>query len=192
MAQSNGERMGDIALETMTEAQKKVASDISAGPRGKVRGPFMVLLRSPGLAGPAQQMGEYLRFKCSLDRRIIELISIMTARDWTQNYEWFAHSEYALKAGVKAETVEAIREGRRPLEMAADEEITYDFVTELVTTRGVSDKTYERTKASFGEPGVVDITGLVGYYSFLAMQMNVARTALPEGKAPPPLPRLPL
>jgi 4-carboxymuconolactone decarboxylase len=184
--------MGDIAPEKMSDAQKKIAADISAGPRGKVRGPFMVLLRSPGLAAPAQQMGEYLRFKCALDKRIIELVSIMGARAWTQQYEWFAHSQHALDAGIKAETVDAIAQGRRPLGLPQDEEIVYDFVTELLVNRGVSDQTYERAIAKFGEHGVVDITGLAGYYTFLAMQMNVARTALPEGKAPPPLPQLPL
>ena len=192
MAQGSGERMGRIAPETYNDAQKKVAADIAAGPRGEVRGPFNVLLRSPGLAGAVQQVGEYLRFKCPLDKRIIEMMALMGARSWTQQYEWSAHSQHALKAGLQPGIVEAIAEGRRPTGMAQDEEIAYDFVTELLATRGVSDKTYERAVAKYGEHGVVDITGIVGYYSMIAMQMNVARTALPEGKAPPPLPRLPL
>ena len=185
------ERMCLIEPEKMTDAQKKVAADIASGPRGSVRGPFNVLLRSPGLAGPVQQVGEYLRFKCPLDKRIIELSAIMAARAWTQQYEWFAHSVHAVTAGVKPEIVEAIAEGRRPQAMAQDEELVYDYVTELLATKGVSDKTYQRTTAKFGESGVVDITGIVGYYSLLAMQMNIARTPLPYGK-PLPLPRFPL
>ena len=185
------ERMGRIAPEKMNDAQKKVAAAIAAGPRGEVRGPFNVLLRSPGLAGPVQQVGEYLRFQCPLDQRVIELTALIAARDWTQQYEWSAHSRHALKAGLKPALVEAIAEGRRPAGMAADEEIVHDFVTELLARKGVSDKTYERAVAKFGEAGVVDITGIAGYYSMIAMQMNVARTPVPDGKPPPlaPFPR---
>jgi 4-carboxymuconolactone decarboxylase len=187
----SSERMGRIAPERYNDAQKKVAADIAAGPRGEVRGPFNVLLRSPGLAGAVQQVGEYLRFKCPLDKRIGELVTIMGARHWSQQYEWFAHSQHALKAGLKPEIVEAIAEGRRPQGMAQDEEIAYDFVTELLATRGVSDKTYERAAAKYGEHGIVDIVGIVGYYSMIGMQMNVARTPVPDGK-PQPLPKFPL
>jgi 4-carboxymuconolactone decarboxylase len=185
------ERMGRIPPEKYTAEQKKVAADIVAGPRGEVRGPFQVLLRSPGLAGPVQQVGAYLRFKCPLEKRIIELVTIMAARHWSQQYEWFAHSQHALEAGVRPEIVDAIAEGRRPSGMAKGEEVAYDFVNELLTTKGVSDKTYERTIAQYSESGVVDITGIVGYYSLIGMQMNVARTQMPEGK-PLPLPRFPL
>src|SRR6185295_8819896 len=151
------ERMGEIAPGKMTEAQKKVASAIASGPRGAVRGPFHVLLRSPGLCAAAQQMGAYLRYECSLEKRIIELATAMIARSWSQQYEWASHSEHALKAGVKADTLEAIAEGRRPLGLPQDEEIVYDFVTELLATKGVSDSTYDRAVSKFGEQGVVDI-----------------------------------
>ena len=186
------ERMGPIAPEKMNDAQKKVAADIAATPRGSVRGPFNVMLRSPGLAGAVQKVGAYLRYKCPLEKRVMEVALLLTARALTQQYEWTAHSESAPKAGVKAETVEAIGEGRRPQDMAPDEALAYDFVTELLTTRGVSDKTYARAVEKFGEHGVVDIVGVVGYYSLIGMQMNVARTAVPEGKPPQPLARFPL
>jgi 4-carboxymuconolactone decarboxylase len=185
------ERMGRIPAEKYTAEQKQVAATIIAGPRGEVRGPFAVMLRSPGLLGPVQQVGEYLRFKCPLEKRIIELATILVARHWAQQYEWFSHAELAVKAGLRPEIVDAIAEGRRPSGMAQGEEVVYDFITELLTTRGVSDKTYERTVSRYGENGVVDITGIVGYYSLIGMQMNVARTALPDGK-PLPLPRFPL
>jgi 4-carboxymuconolactone decarboxylase len=186
------ERLGPIAPEKMTDAQKKVAADIAAGPRGPMRGgPFSVMLRSPDLLGPAQQVGEYLRFKCPIDRRIIELVTCMTARYLTQQFEWFAHSKQALEAGLKAETVEAIAECRRPQAMPQDEETAYDFVSELLATKGVSDQTYERARAKFGEKGVVDIVGMVGYYQLIGLQMNVARTPIPDGK-PLPLPCFPL
>jgi len=191
MAVSRGERMGAIAPGKMSEAQKKVASAISSGPRGAVRGPFHAMLRSPGFCAAAQQVGEYLRYNSPLDKRIIELATAMVARSWSQQYEWSSHSEHALKAGVSADTLEAIAEGRRPLKLREDEEIVYDFLTEIIATKGVSDKTYERAVAKFGEQGVVDIGGIAGYYTLLAIQMNIARTALEDGK-PDPLPRFPL
>ena len=185
------ERMGAIAPEKMTEAQKKVAAEIAAGPRGPMRGgPFAVMLRSPDLLGPAQRVGEYLRFRSPIDRRIIELVTCMTARYLTQQFEWFAHSKQALEAGIKAETVEAIAECRRPQGMPPDEEIAHEFVSELLATKGVSDETYGRAVARFGETGVVDIVGMVGYYQLIGLQMNVARTAVPNGSEP--LPRFPL
>jgi len=185
------ERMGEIAPGKMTEAQQKIAAEIAAGPRGALRGgPFGVMLRSPDLLGPAQRVGEYLRFRCPLDRRIIEIVTCMTARHLTQQYEWFAHSKEALAAGLKAETVEAIAQYRRPPAMAPDEEIVYDFVSELLATKGVSDTTYDRAVGKFGERGIVDIVGMVGYYQLIGLQMNVARTAIPDGK-PEPLARFP-
>src|SRR5262245_33888969 len=185
MTASRRERMGDIAPETNTEAQKNVAAAIASGPRGAVRGPFQVLLRSPALCAAAQQMGSYLRFECPLDKRLIELATILIARGWSQQYEWYGHSVDAVKVGVKPETVAAVAEGRRPRGLPEDEEIVYDFVTELLATKGVSDTTYGRAVAKFGERGVVDIAGMVGYYTLLAAQMNVARTALPDGKVQP-------
>jgi 4-carboxymuconolactone decarboxylase len=177
-------RMGRIAPESMTEAQKKAAAELASGPRGEVRGPFNVLLRSPELMSPLQKVGEYLRFRCQLDRRIAEMATLVAARHWTQNYEWSAHHPLALKAGLKAEIAQAIAEGRRPSGMAQDEEITYDLLTEALQNKSVSDATYERAVKNFGEQNVVDLLAIAGYYALLAMMLNVARVPLPEGKQP--------
>jgi 4-carboxymuconolactone decarboxylase len=178
------ERMGHIAPETMTEAQRKAAAELAAGPRGEVRGPFNVLLRSPELMSPLQKVGEYLRFRCQLDRRIAEMATLIAARHWTQNYEWSAHHPLALKAGLKPEVAQAIAEGRRPTGMAQDEEIVYDALTEALNNKSVSDATYERAVKHFGEQNLVDVMAIAGYYALLAMLLNVARTPLPEGKQP--------
>ena len=116
------------------------------------------------------------------------MATLMGARAWTQQYAWNAHYGKAVKAGLKPSTLEAIAEGRRPPEMHADEEILYDFVTEVLANKSASDATYERTVKQFGEAGVIDILGIVGYYSMLAMIMNVARTAFTDGR---PLPLIP-
>jgi 4-carboxymuconolactone decarboxylase len=179
------ERMPPLAPANMTPAQRKAAADIASGPRGELPRPFVAFLRSPGLMEPVQKMGEYLRYGCTLDRRIMEFATLIAARSWTQQYEWQAHHGLALKAGLNPEIAQAVAEGRRPAGMAADEEAAYELLTEVLRNQCVSDATYARAIAAFGEPGVVDLVGLAGYYVLLAMVMNTARTALPPGTQPP-------
>ncbi|MGZ8264800.1 MAG: carboxymuconolactone decarboxylase family protein [Burkholderiales bacterium] len=178
------ERMPKIAPENMTEAQRKAAAELAAGPRGEVRGPFNILLRSPELMSPLQKVGEYLRFRCQLDRRIAEMATLIAARHWTQVYEWNAHHPLALKAGLKPEIAQAIADGRRPTEMAQDEEVVYDVLTEALQNKSVSDVTYERGLKQFGEQNLVDLLAIAGYYALLAMLLNVGRAQLPEGREP--------
>jgi 4-carboxymuconolactone decarboxylase len=105
-----------------------------------------------------------------------ELAILVAAREWSQDYEWNFHAPIALKAGIKPEVIDAIADGRRPSVMTEDEEAVYDFLTELNRNKRVSDATFERADRRFGKKGVVDLTGINGYYTFLAMQLNVART----------------
>jgi len=183
------ERMPAISADKMTPAQKQAAAALAAGPRGDVKGPFVALLRSPDFMDRVQRVGEYVRYRCPLDKRINELAAAITARHWTQQFEWWAHARQALEAGLKPAIAEAIAEGRRPQDMKEDEEIVYDFLTELLVNKSVCDTTYERAVRKFGEAGVIDLIGISGYYGLLAMVMNVARTAVPEGN---PLPLTPL
>jgi 4-carboxymuconolactone decarboxylase len=169
----------------MTEAQKKAADELISGRRGALIGPFHPLLRSPELMSRLQKTGEYLRFSNSIGPKLTELVILLTARDWAQQFEFNAHQPLGLRAGLKQELIAAIAEGRRPPGMADDEEIAYDFCTELHWNQGVSDTTYARAVKRFGEQGVIDMTGLTGYYTVLAMIMNVARTPLPDGVKPP-------
>jgi 4-carboxymuconolactone decarboxylase len=181
------DRMPPIPKEKMTDAQKKALDEVTSGPRGAggAEGPFIPELRSPELMSRLQKVGEYLRFHNTIGSKLTEFVILLTARQWTQQYEYNAHEPLALKAGVKQETISAITEGRRPAEMAADEEVAYDFCTELRQNQSVSDTTYARAVTRFGEQGVIDMTGLVGYYTTLAMIMNVARSPLPDGKKAP-------
>jgi 4-carboxymuconolactone decarboxylase len=174
----------------MTAAQKKAAAEIAAGPRGEVKGPFVALLRSPEFMNRVQKVGEYIRFICPLDKRINEFAAIIAARHWNQQFEWWAHYRQALDAGLARAIADAVGEGRRPSGMAQDEEIVYDLLTEVLNNKGASDATYARAVKQFGEQGVIDVLGVAGYYALLAMVMNVARTAVPEGAALPlaPLP----
>lgn len=184
------ERLPRIPPEQWTDEQRKVAADIASGPRGELRGPFVPLLRSPGVAGPLQQLGEYLRYRSPLDRRLAEMATLIAARHWSQQYEWNAHHAHAMKAGLSPAVAEAIAEGRRPVPMAQDETLLYDLLTEALQNKGVCDTTYAAALAGFGEQQLIDLLVIAGYYSMIAMVLNVARSALPEGKTPqlPPFP----
>jgi 4-carboxymuconolactone decarboxylase len=183
------ERMPEIPPERMTEEQRKAATEIAQGPRGSLRGPFVSILRSPGFMDPCQKLGAYVRFGSPLDMRIREMGALMGARHYTQQYEWFVHVPHAVKSGLDQSTIDAIRDGYRPTRMKKDEEVVYDFMTELLKNGGVSDPTYAKALDEFGEPGIVDLVGTVGYYIMIGLVMNVSRTAIPDGK---PLPLAPL
>jgi 4-carboxymuconolactone decarboxylase len=184
------DRLPPLERAAMTEAQRKVADELAAGPRGGVKGPFIPLLRSPELMDRLQKVGEYLRFQSSLEPRISELVMCIVSRQWTQQFEWAVHVPLALKAGVKAGTIESLAQGRRPVDMATDEAIAYDFCTELARNHGISDATYRQTVDQFGERGLMDLLGLVGYFTTVSMVMNVAHTPAPKADVAPlePLP----
>ena len=184
------DRMPPIPANKLSEAQKKAAEAFSEGRGYAVRGPFVPLIRSPEVMLRAKAMGDYLRFKSVLDPRINEMVIIITAREWTQNYEWSAHQPAALKAGLRREIADAIADGRRPMGMAEDEEIAYEMATEILRLKRVSDATYARAVAKFGEQGIIDLLGVIGYYNFLAIVMNATRTPMPDG-VPEPLKRYP-
>ncbi|MBW8268938.1 carboxymuconolactone decarboxylase family protein [Caldovatus aquaticus] len=183
-------RFPPIPPERMSPEQRAVAEAIASGPRGSLRGPFNALLRSPVLADRFQRLGEYLRFRSAIPPALNELAILIAAREWTAQYEWYAHHRLAMQAGLSPAIAEAIAQGRRPEGMSEDEALVYDFCTELHRTRTVSDATFERARARFGEQGVVDLIGVSGYYVAVAMVLNVAQVPLPEGVAPPlaPLP----
>jgi 4-carboxymuconolactone decarboxylase len=174
------DRMPPLDAATMTGAQQKAAQELASGPRGGVKGPFIALLRSPELMDRLQKVGEYLRFSSSLQARINEFLMLVVARQWTQHFEWVVHVPLALKAGLRPQTVESLAEGRRPAGMAKDEEIAYDFCDELFRVKGVSEASYRRAVDHFGEPGVIDMLGLVGYFTTVSMVMNVAHTPPPK------------
>jgi len=190
-APAAADRMPEIPPEKMTDAQKKAAEEFLAGRGTPIFGPFIPFLRSPEVMLRAKAMGDYLRYKSVLPLKLNEFAILITARQWTQQYEWAVHYPIATKAGLNPETARAVLEGRRPLGMAEDEEIIYEFCIELHRNQSVSDPTYARALAKFGEQGIIDLVGVCGYYTFLAMVLNTARTPLPKGSTPalPAFPR---
>jgi 4-carboxymuconolactone decarboxylase len=188
---SRRDRMPPLAQDNMSAAQREAAQELSSGRRGELSGPFVAALRSPEFMRRLQRLGEYLRYDSALEPRLREMVILLTAREWTQEYEWYVHYPIALRAGLKREIIEAIADGRRPSRMTDEEELIFDFVLELQTHRSVSDATYRHAVESLGEQAVIDLVGTTGYYATLAMIMNVARTPLPEGNVSvlPSLPR---
>ena len=178
------DRLPPIPADRLTPQQKEAVEEFRAARGSAPSGPFVPLLRSPEVMNRARAMGDYLRFKSVLPPRLSEFVILMTARAWTQNYEWHAHHKLALQAGLDAAVAQAVAEGRRPASMSAEEGALYDLVDELHRNRSVSDATYARVVKHFGEQGVIDAVGIVGYYTMLAMVMNTARTPLPDNAAP--------
>jgi len=180
--------MPPIPKTQWTAAQQKAAVEFAAMRGQDVFGPFAVMLRSPEVMLRTAAMGDYMRYRTSLPRALNELIILITARHWSQQFEWYVHQPMALEAGLPQHVVSAVSKGRRPENMSSDESIVYDFTTELQRLQNVSDPTYARAAERFGEHGVIDMIGVAGYYSLLSMMMNTARTAVPVDSDVPPLP----
>jgi 4-carboxymuconolactone decarboxylase len=178
------DRMPPIPADKLTEAQRTAVSEFEAARSAALSGPFVPLLRSPEMLSRARAMGDYLRFKSTLPPRLSEFTILLAARHWTQQYEWNVHEPLARKAGLRADIIAAVSDGRRPAKMADDEEALYALIEAVQGNRGVDDATYARAVSRFGEAGVIDAIGITGYYSMLAMVMNTARTALPDGMRP--------
>lgn len=185
------DRMPPLAREAMTDIQRAAADELIAGPRKGVKGPFIALMRSPELMARLQKVGEYLRFGSALSPRVSEFATLIVARAWTQQFEWFVHVPLALKAGVSEATIDALREGRRPASMSEEETLIYDFSRELLEHHGVSDGTYRDAAGRFGEQGVIDLVSILGYFALISMVLNVAHIPAEAGSDLPALPSLP-
>jgi 4-carboxymuconolactone decarboxylase len=183
-------RMPAIPADQLTPQQHQAIAEFRGARNAELTGPFIPLLRSPEVMMRARAMGDYLRYKSKLEPRHSEFVILMAARSWSQQYEWAVHYPIAIKAGVTAEAAKAIAERRRPAAMTSQETALYDFCDELMRTQQVGDAAYATMVATFGEQGVIDTVGIVGYYTMLAMVLNTARTPAPANGAPP-LPPLP-
>jgi 4-carboxymuconolactone decarboxylase len=174
------DRMPPIPADKMTDAQKKAVADYKSIRNTDLVGPpWSVLLRVPDLVVPSLQLRLHNLQNSALSPKLTELAILIAARHWTNSYEWNAHHTLAVKAGLATDVINAVSDGRRPDRMADDEAILHDFCMELLNNGSVSDATYERALSKFGEAGIVEAAGLQGYYSYLAMVMNVARSPSP-------------
>jgi 4-carboxymuconolactone decarboxylase len=178
-------RFPKLTPEQMTPAQSAVAAEITAGPRGEVRGPFIALIHNPELARRLQRLGEHLRWEGKLPPKLKELAVLVTARRWTCQHEWVMHSKLALDGGVAGETVEAIAANREPSNLSEEERAVYAFCRDVHATGRASDAAFAAIERRFGLDGALELIALNGYYTLMAMVLNNAGLPLPGNVEPP-------
>ena len=179
------DRFPELTPDQMTVEQKALAQAITSGPRGGLRGPFNAWLRSPAMGDRMQQLGEQVRYRSSLPRKLNEFAILITARAWDAKYEWYAHYPLALQAGLAPAVAAELAQGRRPRGMSPDEAAVYDFCIELRRDKRVGDATYAAVQGLFGDQGVIDLIAVNGYYDMVSMTLNVAQVATPPDGALP-------
>ncbi len=177
-------RFPKLTPEEMTPEQRAVAAEITAGPRGEVRGPFIALIHHPELARRLQALGEQLRWKASLPAHLVELAVLVTARRWSCQHEWFMHDPLARRAGLDAGVIDAIRDGHDAA-MGKDEAMVLAFCRDAHTSGRVGEATFAAVRERFGLQGALDLLALCGYYTLMAMVLNTAGMPLPGNAAPP-------
>jgi len=179
------ERFPRLTPETMTPAQREVAAEISAGPRGEVRGPFIALLHNAELARRMQALGEHLRWSNRLPPALLELAVLYAARRWNCQHEWYMHEKLARKAGLAPGIVDDLAAGREPRGLPPDEAMIYKACQQAHQTGRLDDETFAALRGRFGLDGVLDLLVLNGYYSAMAMVLNTAGMPLPDNAAAP-------
>lgn len=178
-------RLEPIEMNNLTSDQQTVVDKMLEGPRGGMRGPFESLLRRPELCDRVQHLGAYCRFDTTLDRDVAELAIILTGKHWKAQFEFWAHARLAREAGVPDAIIEAVRDGSQIKTNNKSYQAVNDFLTEYFETNRVSDPIYHQARQALGEEGIVDLVGLVGYYSLVSLTLNVFEVGLPEGESNP-------
>jgi len=185
MAKALKPRLPVIPDQQLTERQRKLLDAMRSGPRGDVpkTGPFGIFLYSPETGDLMQALGAQCRLRTAVPARLSEFAILCTARRWRAAYEWHVHAPIAEKAGVKPQTIRDIRAGRVPKTAAKDERAIFDFIAELYKDKRVTERTYKRVHALFGDAGMVDFVAILGYYGLVAMMLDSFQ-AMPPADAP--------
>jgi 4-carboxymuconolactone decarboxylase len=180
-------RFAPLKAEELSPAQKAWADTIAAPPRnGKfVNPPYRAYIRSPDLAPKLTALAEHLRWNTSLPPRLSEMAILITARQWTAQYEWFAHYPLAIKAGLDPKVAGDIAAGRRPDTMKDDEAALYDLAMALYRDKKVSDPVYRAALEKFGERGIIDIIAIMGFYDITSMTLITMQAGAPNDSVPP-------
>ena len=177
-------RLPVLQLQDLTAEQKRIYDEIARVRNGVVRGPFPIWLRNPELADRANQFGNVLRMQGKLEKRLFELMVLIVARHWSAQYEWFSHAKAALKAGLSPEIVDAIQNSRRPESLREDEQLVYEIISEIVDTRTLSQPSYDRALAALGLDLLIELITAAGFYTMIAMVLNVFDAPVPGGERP--------
>ena len=184
-ATSKEPRFPQLTMEQLTEAQRPLGEQIMKVSSVGLGGPYNPMIRSPVLGQRLYDLFYYLRWQTSVPTRLNEFAILIIGRQWRSQVEWFAHAPLAAKAGLSADVIAELKEGKRPAGMTEDEAVVYDFVTELTTTKKVSDETYARAKKVFNDQQIVDLTAVAGNYVMVAMLLAMAEETVPPGKEEP-------
>jgi 4-carboxymuconolactone decarboxylase len=183
--QLRGDRLKPLTYDQMTPEQKALTERMVTGKiQGGTTGPYNALLRSPELAETVMRYGENVRFHSSLPNRLNEIAALLTTRYWSAQFPWYAHHRAGTQAGLSDAFIAAIAEGRRPAAMQADEEAVYNLCSEMLSTRQLSDATFKAAVDKLGERAVVDVLGVMGYYTIVSLAVNADRYPLPDGVKP--------
>ena len=178
---TRGNRFRPLSYSELTPDQKAYADREIAAGRKPDTGPFNIYLRSPEMAELSQPLSNYLRFKAPMPRKLKEIATMLTARYWGGQYVWYSHRQQALDAGLSPAFITAMANGERPAAMSPDEATMYDFVTQLLSTRQVSDANFKALVAAVGERGVVETLATIGHFTGLTMMFAVDRYPVPAG-----------
>src|ERR1035437_9715833 len=180
-------RFAPLKAEELNPAQKAWADTIAAPPRNAkfTNPPYRAYIRSPDLAPRLTALTEYLRWNTSLPPRLSELAILITARQWTAQYEWFAHYPLAIKGGLDPKIAGDIAAGKRPDNMKDDEAALYDLAITLYRDKHLSDPVYKAALEKFGERGIMDIIGIIGYYDLVSMTLITMQAGAPNDSVPP-------
>lgn len=176
-------RLPELDEAKLSPHQRKVYDEVKRV-RGQVRGPFAVWLRNAELAEHTLKLQDLFAARIQLDRRLVQLMILVSARLATTPFAWFVHEPHALQLGIAADIVEAIRRRRIPTFTRDDERLVYDVTMELNTTRSLSEANFNRAMAMFGEQKLVELVSAVGFYAMVGMTLNAFDVSVPGGKQP--------
>lgn len=184
-ATSKEPRFPQLTMDQLDEKQKPLGEQVMKVSSVGIAGPYNPMMRSPVLGQRLFDLFHYLRWETSVPTKLNEFAILIIGRQWRSQVEWYAHAPLAQKEGLSPEIIAELKASKRPSNMAEDEAVVYDFVTELTTTQKVSDETYARAKKLFNDQQIVDLTSVAGCYVSVAMLLAVAEETTPPGKEPP-------
>jgi len=178
-------RIAHLLREQMDGEQRRIFDLISNGPRGAVAGPLAAWLHSPGLADRAQALGVYCRYESRLLPRLSELAILVVGAYWQSGFEWVVHAREARAAGLSDQVIDAIRERRVPPLDQLDEAAVYHFASDLMQNRRVSSIRFNAAAELLGNAALVDLVGILGYYTLICMTINAFELPPPAGVSDP-------
>ena len=178
-------RFPQLTMDQLEESQKPLGEQIMKVSSIGIAGPYNPMLRSPVLGQRLFDLFHYLRWETSVPIKLNEFAILVIGRQWRSQVEWYAHAPLAAKAGLSPDIIAELKAGKRPSNMAEDEAVVYDFVTELTTIKQVSDANFARARKVFNDQQIVDLTAVAGNYIMVAMMLAMAEETVPAGKEPP-------